>query len=371
MKKIMLVFGTRPEAIKMCPLVKELKNRKDFNTIVCVTGQHKQMLQQILEAFDIVPEYNLTIMKDRQTLFDVTVNILEKIKQVLEFEKPDMVLVHGDTSTTFVTALACFYLNIKVGHVEAGLRTNNIYSPFPEEFNRQGVSIISQLNFAPTEWARQNLLKENKNPANIFVTGNTVIDSLKTTIKKDYENEYLNWAKGSRLVLLTSHRRENLGQPMRNMFKAIRRVVEEFKDVKVIYPIHLNPAVRQIAHEVFDGEDRIKLIEPLDVLDFHNFMARAYLILTDSGGIQEEAPSLGVPVLVMRDTTERPEGVNAGTLKLVGTDEENVYREFKNLLINKEEYTKISKTSNPYGDGNACKRIADVLEEYFSKEEIN
>ncbi len=371
MKKIMLVFGTRPEAIKMCPLVKELKNRKDFNTVVCVTGQHKQMLQQILEAFDVVPEYNLTIMKDKQTLFDVTINILERIKQVLEFEKPDIVLVHGDTSTTFVTALACFYLNIKVGHVEAGLRTNNIYSPFPEEFNRQGVGIIAQLNFAPTEWAKQNLLKENKNPESIFVTGNTVIDSLKTTIKKDYKNEYLNWANGSRLVLLTSHRRENLGQPMRNMFKAIRRVVEEFKDVKVIYPIHLNPAVRQIAHEVFDGEDRIKLIEPLDVLDFHNFMARSYLILTDSGGIQEEAPSLGVPVLVMRDTTERPEGVEAGTLKLVGTDEENVYREFKNLLINKEEYAKISKTSNPYGDGNACKRIADVLEEYFSKEEVN
>lgn len=371
MKKIMLVFGTRPEAIKMCPLVKELKNRKDFNTVVCVTGQHKQMLQQILEAFDVVPEYNLTIMKDKQTLFDVTINILERIKQVLEFEKPDIVLVHGDTSTTFVTALACFYLNIKVGHVEAGLRTNNIYSPFPEEFNRQGVGIIAQLNFAPTEWAKQNLLKENKNPESIFVTGNTVIDSLKTTIKKDYKNEYLNWANGGRLVLLTSHRRENLGQPMRNMFKAIRRVVEEFKDVKVIYPIHLNPAVRQIAHEVFDGEDRIKLIEPLDVLDFHNFMARSYLILTDSGGIQEEAPSLGVPVLVMRDTTERPEGVEAGTLKLVGTDEENVYREFKNLLINKEEYAKISKTSNPYGDGNACKRIADVLEEYFSKEEVN
>lgn len=371
MKKVMLVFGTRPEAIKMCPLVKELKNRKDFNTVVCVTGQHKQMLQQILEAFDVVPEYNLTIMKDKQTLFDVTINILERIKQVLEFEKPDIVLVHGDTSTTFVTALACFYLNIKVGHVEAGLRTNNIYSPFPEEFNRQGVGIIAQLNFAPTEWAKQNLLKENKNPESIFVTGNTVIDSLKTTIKKDYKNEYLNWANGSRLVLLTSHRRENLGQPMRNMFKAIRRVVEEFKDVKVIYPIHLNPAVRQIAHEVFDGEDRIKLIEPLDVLDFHNFMARSYLILTDSGGIQEEAPSLGVPVLVMRDTTERPEGVEAGTLKLVGTDEENVYREFKNLLINKEEYAKISKTSNPYGDGNACKRIADVLEEYFSKEEVN
>lgn len=371
MKKVMLVFGTRPEAIKMCPLVKELKNRKDFNTVVCVTGQHKQMLQQILEAFDVVPEYNLTIMKDKQTLFDVTINILERIKQVLEFEKPDIVLVHGDTSTTFVTALACFYLNIKVGHVEAGLRTNNIYSPFPEEFNRQGVGIIAQLNFAPTEWAKQNLLKENKKPESIFVTGNTVIDSLKTTIKKDYKNEYLNWANGSRLVLLTSHRRENLGQPMRNMFKAIRRVVEEFKDVKVIYPIHLNPAVRQIAHEVFDGEDRIKLIEPLDVLDFHNFMARSYLILTDSGGIQEEAPSLGVPVLVMRDTTERPEGVEAGTLKLVGTDEENVYREFKNLLINKEEYAKISKTSNPYGDGNACKRIADVLEEYFSKEEVN
>lgn len=363
MKKVMLVFGTRPEAIKMCPLVNELKTRKDIQTVVCVTGQHKQMLQQVLDIFNVVPDYNLLIMKDKQTLFDVTINILERIKEVLEKEKPDIVLVHGDTSTTFVTALACFYLNIKVGHVEAGLRTYNLQSPFPEEFNRQGVGIISSLNFAPTERAKQNLLNEQKNPETIFVTGNTAIDALKTTVKKDYSNEYLDWAKGSRLIMLTAHRRENLGEPMKHMFRAIKRIIDEFEDVKVIYPIHMNPLVRQTAYEIFKDEERIKIIEPLEVVDFHNFLARANLILTDSGGIQEEAPSLGVPVLVMRDTTERPEGIEAGTLKLVGTNEETIYNEFKNLLINKEDYDKMSKASNPYGDGLACKRIADLLEE--------
>ncbi len=363
MKKVMLVFGTRPEAIKMCPLVNELKTRKDIQTVVCVTGQHKQMLQQVLDIFNVVPDYNLLIMKDKQTLFDVTINILERIKEVLEKEKPDIVLVHGDTSTTFVTALACFYLNIKVGHVEAGLRTYNLQSPFPEEFNRQGVGIISSLNFAPTERAKQNLLNEQKNPETIFVTGNTAIDALKTTVKKDYSNEYLDWAKGSRLIMLTAHRRENLGEPMKHMFRAIKRIIDEFEDVKVIYPIHMNPLVRQTAYEIFKDEERIKIIEPLEVVDFHNFLARANLILTDSGGIQEEAPSLGVPVLVMRDTTERPEGIEAGTLKLVGTNEETIYNEFKNLLVNKEDYDKMSKASNPYGDGLACKRIADLLEE--------
>ena len=363
----MLIFGTRPEAIKMCPLVNELKTRKEFDTKVCVTGQHKQMLKQVLDVFNVVPDYDLTIMKEKQTLFDVTINILQKIKEVLEIEKPDIVLVHGDTSTTFVAALACFYLNIKVGHVEAGLRTNNIYSPFPEEFNRQAVSIISVLNFAPTELSKNNLLKENRKPETIFVTGNTAIDALKTTVRADYENPYLKWAEGKRLILLTAHRRENLGEPMKNMFTAIKRVIDEFDDVRVIYPIHMNPVVRQTAHEVFGNDERIKIIEPLDVLDFHNFMSRSYLILTDSGGIQEEAPSLGVPVLVMRDTTERPEGVQAGTLKLVGTTQERIYQEFKTLLTNKEEYDKISKASNPYGDGLTSKRIADILENYFAE----
>lgn len=359
--KVMCVFGTRPEAIKMCPLVKELKNRSELETVVCVTGQHRQMLDQVLEAFEVVPDYDLSIMKDRQTLFDVTTNILGKIKGVLEEEKPAVVLVHGDTTTTFVTTLACFYLQIPVGHVEAGLRTYNIYSPWPEEFNRQAVGIVAEYNFAPTEMARQNLLREGKDDKSIYVTGNTAIDALKTTVKKDYKHPELEWAKGSRLVLLTAHRRENLGEPMYHMFRAIKRIVDETKDVKVIYPIHMNPAVRQAAKEVFGDDDRFHIIEPLDVLDFHNFMARAHLILTDSGGIQEEAPSLGKPVLVMRDTTERPEGIEAGTLKLVGTDEEIIYREFKRLLTDEEEYKAMSMASNPYGDGLASKRIADVL----------
>lgn len=361
MNKIMLVFGTRPEAIKMCPLVNELKKHKNINVLVCVTGQHRQMLDQVLEAFAVVPDYDLSIMKDKQTLFDVTVNILERIKTVLEEVKPDVVLVHGDTSTTFVTALACFYLQIPVGHVEAGLRTYNIYSPYPEEFNRQAVSIISQYNFAPTELSKQNLLKEGKSPESIYVTGNTAIDALKTTVRADYTHPELDWADGSRLIMITAHRRENLGEPMRHMFKAIRRVMDEHPDVKAIYPIHMNPVVREIAQEYLGDDDRIHIIEPLDVLDFHNFLNRSYLILTDSGGIQEEAPSLGKPVLVMRDTTERPEGIAAGTLKLVGTEEETIYREFSRLLSDKTEYDAMSKASNPYGDGHACERIAKIV----------
>lgn len=362
MKKVMLVFGTRPEAIKMCPLVNELKTRKNIETIVCVTGQHRQMLDQVLEAFNVVPDYDLSIMKERQTLFDVTTNILNRIKDVLEKENPDVVLVHGDTSTTFVTALACFYLQIPVGHVEAGLRTYNIYSPYPEEFNRQAVSIISQYNFAPTELSKQNLINEGKKEGSIFVTGNTAIDALKTTVKDDYQHSELQWAKGSRLILITAHRRENLGEPMKHMFKAIKRVMDEHDDVKAIYPIHMNPAVRETANSILGNDERIHIIEPLEVLDFHNFLARSYMILTDSGGIQEEAPSLGKPVLVMRDTTERPEGIEAGTLKLVGTEEETIYQAFSQLLNDENEYKKMSHASNPYGDGFACKRIADILE---------
>lgn len=363
MKKVMLVFGTRPEAIKMCPLVNELKKRKSIETIVCVTGQHRQMLDQVLKAFNVVPKYDLSIMKDRQTLFDVTTNILNGIKETLEKEKPDVVLVHGDTSTTFVTALACFYLQIPVGHVEAGLRTYDIYSPFPEEFNRQAVSIIAKYNFAPTELSKNNLISEGKKENTIYITGNTAIDALKTTVTDDYKNPELDWASDSKLVLLTAHRRENLGEPLRHMFRAIKRIVEEHSDVKVIYPIHMNPIVRETANEILGNEERIRIIEPLEVIDFHNFMARAYMILTDSGGIQEEAPSLGKPVLVMRDTTERPEGIKAGTLKLVGTNEETIYNEFNKLLTDEEEYKKMSTASNPYGDGNACKKIADILEE--------
>lgn len=366
MKKVIIVFGTRPEAIKMCPLVNELKSRENIITKVCVTGQHRQMLDQVLEIFKVVPDYDLSIMKDKQTLFDITTNILNRIKEVLATEKPDVVLVHGDTSTTFVTALACYYLQIPVGHVEAGLRTYNIYSPYPEEFNREAVGIISQFNFAPTEVSKNNLLREGKKSETVFVTGNTVIDALKTTVREDYHHSELDWAEGSRLILLTAHRRENLGAPMHSMFRAIRRIVDETPDVKVIYPIHMNPVVRKAADEELGNDDRIRIIEPLDVLDFHNFMARSYLILTDSGGIQEEAPSLGKPVLVMRDTTERPEGIEAGTLKLVGTNEEVIYREFKLLLTDKEEYEKMSKASNPYGDGFACKRIADSLEKELS-----
>ena len=362
MKKVMLVFGTRPEAIKMCPLVNELKCRKNIETIVCVTGQHRQMLDQVLETFNVVPDYDLSIMKDKQTLFDITTNILNRIKEVLEEVNPDVVLVHGDTSTTFVTALACFYLHIPVGHVEAGLRTYDIESPFPEEFNRQAVSIVSSYNFAPTERAKENLVKEGKDESRIWITGNTVIDALKTTVKEDYTHPELEWAKGSRLIFITAHRRENLGQPMHNMFRAIRRVMEEHPDVKALYPIHMNPVVRKAAEEELGGMDRIHIIDPVEVFDCHNMMAKSYMILTDSGGIQEEAPSLGKPVLVMRDTTERPEGIAAGTLKLVGTDEEVIYNNFKELLENKESYDAMSKANNPYGDGHACERIADILE---------
>lgn len=358
----MLVFGTRPEAIKMCPLVKELKTRKGLRTVVAVTGQHREMLAQVLDAFGVVPDDDLAIMKAGQTLFDITTEILTRIRGVLEEVKPDVVLVHGDTSTTFAAALACYYMQIPVGHVEAGLRTYNIYSPYPEEFNRQAVGILAKYNFAPTELSRENLLREGKTPESIYVTGNTAIDALKTTVREDYSHPELSWAEGSRLIVITAHRRENLGEPMHHMFRAIRRIMDEHPDVKAIYPIHMNPVVRAAAAEELGGCDRIHIIEPLEVLDFHNFLARSYLILTDSGGIQEEAPSLGKPVLVMRDTTERPEGIKAGTLKLVGTEEETIYRNFKELLENREAYHAMAHASNPYGDGFACKRIADVLE---------
>lgn len=361
MRSIMLVFGTRPEAIKMCPLVNELKSRKDIRTVVCVTGQHRQMLDQVLDAFHVKPDYDLSIMKAQQTLFDITTNILNGIKAVLEAVEPDIVLVHGDTSTTFATALACFYLQIPVGHVEAGLRTYNIYSPYPEEFNRQAVGIISQYDFAPTELSRKNLINEGKPDSSIYVTGNTAIDALKTTVRDDYTHPELEWAKDSRLIIITAHRRENLGEPMHHMFRAIRRIMDEHPDVKAIYPIHMNPVVRRAAEEELSGCERIHIIEPLEVIDFHNFLARSYMILTDSGGIQEEAPSLGKPVLVMRDTTERPEGIAAGTLKLVGTNEQTIYENFKLLLENHDAYNAMAHAANPYGDGHACERIADIL----------
>lgn len=361
MKKIMVVFGTRPEAIKMCPVIIELKSRKNVETIVCVSGQHREMLDQVLRVFNIVPNYDLNIMKNKQTLFDVTINILNEIKIVLEKESPDIVLVHGDTSTTFVTALACYYLKIPVGHVEAGLRTHNLYSPFPEEFNRHAVSIISKYNFAPTETSKDNLLDEGIKENSIFVTGNTAIDALKTTVKTDFNHDLISWAKNSKLVLITAHRRENIGLPMKHMFSAIKKIVDEFQDVKILYPIHMNPLVRDTAKAVLDNNDRIKIIEPLEVIEFHNLMNASYLILTDSGGIQEEAPSLGKPVLVMRDTTERPEGLEAGTLRLVGTNEEKIYDTFKLLLTDKDEYLKMSIASNPYGDGKASRRIVDIL----------
>ena len=362
MKKVMLVFGTRPEAIKMCPVVKELQSRKGLSVTVCVTGQHREMLQQVLDVFDVRPDYDLSVMKNRQTLFDITDAVLLGIRTVLEEVRPDVVLVHGDTTTTFAAALACFYLQIPVGHVEAGLRTYNLYSPYPEEFNRQAVSIISRYHFAPTALAKKHLLEEKKDPASIFVTGNTAIDALKTTVRTDYRHPELMWAEGSRLILITAHRRENLGEPMEHMFRAIRRVIDEHPDVKAIYPIHKNPAVRETADRIFEGEDRLHLIEPLDVLDFHNFMKKCYLILTDSGGIQEEAPSLGKPVLVMRDTTERPEGIAAGTLKLTGTKEESIYQAFTELLDDPAAYQRMASASNPYGDGYASRRIGDILE---------
>lgn len=362
MKKVLCVFGTRPEAIKICPLVTELRGRADISVSVCVTGQHRSMLDQVLHLFGVTPEYDLSIMKAEQTLFDVTAEILHGIRPVLEKEKPDVVLVHGDTTTAFAAALACFYLQIPVGHVEAGLRTYNLQAPYPEEFNRQAVGILARYHFAPTERARENLLREGKRDETIFVTGNTAIDALRTTVRKEYGHPDLAWAGGSRLVLLTAHRRENLGEPMRHMFRAIRRVVEQHDDVKAIYPVHMNPAVRQIAQQELGGCARIRLIAPLDVFDFHNFLSRSTLVLTDSGGIQEEAPSLGKPVLVMRDTTERPEGVAAGTLRLVGTNEERIFTSCCELLDNPTVYARMSRASNPYGDGHASRRIADILQ---------
>ena len=362
MSKVLVIFGTRPEAIKMCPLVLELKSRPDFETLVCVTGQHREMLDQVLKVFNIVPDFDLALMKPAQTLFDITSSVLDKMKSLLKAINPALVLVHGDTTTAFASALACFYLQIPIGHVEAGLRTYDITSPYPEEFNRQAIDIVSKFSFAPTEMARVNLIKESKNPDSIFVTGNTGIDALRYTVRADYVHEQLEWASDSRLILITAHRRENLGEPMKNMFRAIKCVLDEHPDIKAIYPIHLNPAVRETANEVFGNFDRLHLIEPLDVFDFHNFIARSYLILTDSGGIQEEAPHFGKPVLVMRTTTERPEGIEAGTLKLVGTDENAIYENFNLLLESSEEYTKMSKAVNPFGDGYASKRIADILE---------
>lgn len=363
MKKVMLVFGTRPEAIKMCPLAIELEKHQDIETKICVTGQHREMLQQVLDIFHVKPDYDLDIMKKNQTLFDVTTEILNKLRPVLEKEQPDVVLVHGDTTTTFAAALTCFYLQIPVGHVEAGLRTHNLYNPFPEEFNRTAVGIISKFNFAPTDQAKQNLLLEGKDKSSIYVTGNTAIDALKMTVSQDYSSKELKWAQGSRLILITAHRRENLGEPMEHMFKAIRRVMDEHPDVKAIYPIHMNPKIRKIADRYLGNDDRIHIIEPLDVYDFHNYMEKSYLILTDSGGIQEEAPSLGKPVLVMRETTERPEGVKAGTLRLVGTKEDSIYENFSKLLNDPVEYKKMAHASNPYGDGHACERIVKVLED--------
>lgn len=363
-KKILLVFGTRPEAIKMCPLINELKARPmQFETVVCVTGQHREMLDQVLSIFRVKPEIDLDIMKQGQTLFDITCDVLLKMRNVLIQQEPDVVLVHGDTTTSFAAALACFYLKIPVGHVEAGLRTHNLYSPWPEEFNRQVVDIVSRYYFAPTETAKQHLMDEGKPEDYIFVTGNTGIDALKTTIDNEYKHELLDWVGNDKLILITAHRRENLGRPMSHMFRAIRRVLMEYPDVKAIYPIHMNPKVRQIAHEELDGCGQIRLIDPLEVVDFHNFMARSYLILTDSGGIQEEAPSLGKPVLVMRDTTERPEGIEAGTLRLVGTDEETIYSAFRDLISNQKTYTEMAQSANPYGDGCASMRIADILAE--------
>ena len=370
MIKVMTIFGTRPEAIKMAPVIKEIQFRTEFECIVCVTAQHREMLDQVLEIFGITPDYDLNIMQHGQTLSDITTRALNGLNEIIKTEKPDIVLVHGDTTTTFVGALAAFYNQVAVGHVEAGLRTWNLYSPYPEEANRQMVGILANLHFAPTQIAANNLIKEGKKQNDIFITGNTVIDAMKYTVKDDYNHEIFDWIGNDRMILLTAHRRENLGEPMRNIFKAIKKIVNEFDDVKVVYPVHRNPKVREIASEILGDTDKVKLIEPLEVLDFHNFMNKSYLILTDSGGIQEEAPSLGKPVLVMRDTTERPEGIAAGTLKLVGTNEETIYNTFKVLLEDKDEYEKMSRASNPYGDGLASKRIADILEYGEAAQEV-
>ena len=367
MIKVMSIFGTRPEAIKMAPLIKELESRDEIKSIVCVTAQHRQMLDQVLKTFKITPDYDLNIMKQGQTLAEVTTRALVGLEEVIKEVKPDIVLVHGDTTTTFAGALAAFYNQVAIGHVEAGLRTYDKYAPFPEEMNRQMVDCMTDMYFAPTELSKSNLLKQNIDESKIYVTGNTAIDAMKTTVDKDYNNDVFDWVGSDRMILLTAHRRENLGEPMRHIFKAIRKIVDEFDDVKVVYPIHMNPKVREIANEIFSDCNRVRLIEPLEVFDFHNFQNKSYIILSDSGGIQEEAPSLGKPVLVLRDTTERPEGIEAGTLKLVGTDEEIIYNETKKLLTNKEEYDKMSKASNPYGDGNTSKRIVDAIIEKFGK----
>lgn len=364
--KVMTVFGTRPEAIKMAPLVKELeKNSEHIQSIVTVTAQHRQMLDQVLSIFEITPDYDLNIMKDRQTLIDVTTRSLEGLNQVFQEVKPDIVLVHGDTTTTFVASLAALYNQIPIGHVEAGLRTGNKYSPFPEEMNRQLTGVLADLHFSPTDQSKQNLLVENKNEKDIFVTGNTAIDALKTTVKNNYSHPILESLGDNRLVLMTAHRRENTGKPMENMFRAISRLVEKHDDIQVVYPVHMNPVVREIANRILGDNNRIQLIEPLDVIDFHNFASRAHLILTDSGGVQEEAPSLGVPVLVLRDTTERPEGVKAGTLKLAGTDEEVIFTLADDLLSDKAAHDLMAKASNPYGDGNASKRIVEAILYHF------
>ncbi|MFF2443312.1 non-hydrolyzing UDP-N-acetylglucosamine 2-epimerase [Priestia megaterium] len=368
--KVMTIFGTRPEAIKMAPLVLELKKRpEEFEAIVTVTAQHREMLDQVLSIFDIQPDYDLNIMKDRQTLMDVTTRGLEGLDDVMKKVKPDIVLVHGDTTTTFIAGLAAFYNQIQVGHVEAGLRTWNKYSPYPEEMNRQLTGVLADLHFAPTDKSAANLQAENKKEERIFVTGNTAIDALKTTVKETYEHEVLTKLGDNRLILLTAHRRENLGEPMKNMFRAVKRIVDEHEDVQVVYPVHLNPVVRETANDILGNDPRIHLIEPLDVIDFHNFAERAHIILTDSGGVQEEAPSLGVPVLVLRDTTERPEGIEAGTLKLAGTEEETIYTLAKELLIDEDVYKQMSQASNPYGDGLASKRICDAISYYFNRRE--
>lgn len=359
--KVLTVFGTRPEAIKMAPLVKELNLRNEIECIVCVTAQHREMLDQVLNIFNIKPDYDLNIMKEKQTLSDITSSVLKGLEKIISKEKPNIVLVHGDTTTTFAGALAAYYTQTDIGHVEAGLRTWNKYSPFPEEINRQMVGNLADMHFAPTEKAKQNLISEGKNEKNIFVTGNTAIDALFTTVSSNYKHELFDWIGNSKLILLTAHRRENLGEPMRHMFKAIKRIVDETPDVKVIYPVHLNPKVKSVADEILGNDNRIKLISPLEVIDFHNFINKAYIVLTDSGGIQEEAPSLGKPVLVLRDTTERPEGIDAGTLKLAGTNEETIYKLIKELLTNKKMYDKMSLASNPYGDGHASKKIVDAI----------
>lgn len=366
MIKVMVVFGTRPEAIKMAPLVKELKTRNCIETIVCVTAQHRQMLDQVLSTFEITPDYDLNIMQQGQTLTDITTRATKGLEEVIKEVEPDIVLVHGDTSTTFAGALAAFYNQRAIGHVEAGLRTYNKYSPYPEEMNRQMVGCMADMHFAPTQLSADNLLREGKDEKSIFITGNTAIDAMKTTIREEYTHPMFDWVGEDRLILLTAHRRENLGEPMYNIFRAIKRVIDEYEDIKVIYPIHMNPVVRKIANDVLGDCDRVRMIEPLEVLDFHNFINKAYIIMSDSGGIQEEAPSLGKPVLVLRDTTERPEGIKAGTLKLVGTDEEEIYKETKRLLTDKDEYDRMSKASNPYGDGFACERIVNSIIEWFA-----